>query len=92
MAVTVEVKVEDEFVNIRYKDKGRGIAEESLNKIFDPFYTTRRGGGENTGLGLHIVYNLVNQTLKGTITCDSEEGNGVDFVIRIPKTVDEPRA
>jgi signal transduction histidine kinase len=67
---------------IEYKDNGKGIAKENLKKIFDPFFTTNIRKG--TGLGLHIVYNLVTQKLGGTITCESEQGKGVIFTIKIP--------
>ena len=57
-----------------YHDDGKGIPEKNLSKIFDPFFTTNKKVG--VGLGLHIVYNLVNQKLNGTIECKSEPGNG----------------
>lgn len=65
---------------IRFSDDGRGIAPEHLAHIFDPFFTTRRGQG-GTGLGLHIVFNLVHQTLGGTITVASEPGAGTTFTL-----------
>ncbi|MCZ4279744.1 PAS-domain containing protein [Kiloniella laminariae] len=58
---------------VRYEDDGEGISEAYLNKVFDPFFTTRRGGG-GTGLGLHIVYNLVVQKLKSDIRWGSSPG------------------
>ena len=48
-----------------------------------PFFTTRRAEG-GTGLGLHIIYNLVTQKLKGTIECNSTQGFGTTFTISIP--------
>jgi signal transduction histidine kinase len=66
-----------------YTDDGRGIPQEHLGKIFDPFFTTKRGQG-GSGLGLHIIYNLVTQKLKGTIRCESEAGHGTRFVIEAP--------
>ena len=68
---------------IEYKDDGCGVSPENLAKIFDPFFTTKRSQGK-TGLGLHIVYNLVTQKLKGTIDCKSKEGVGTIFTILIP--------
>ncbi len=68
-----------------YADDGRGIAKENLSKIFDPFFTTKRGQG-GSGLGLHIIYNLVTQKLGGTIRCESEVGKGTRFVIELPVT------
>lgn len=66
-----------------YTDDGKGINKEIQDKIFDAFFTTKRANG-GTGLGLHIVYNLVTQTLGGTISCKSDEGIGTAFTITIP--------
>jgi signal transduction histidine kinase len=56
---------------------------EVVKKIYDPFFTTKRVP-DGTGLGMHIVYNLVNQVLGGHITCTSAEGAGTVFTISIP--------
>ncbi|MFC2112584.1 two-component regulator propeller domain-containing protein [Bacteroidota bacterium] len=71
----------DELV-LEYTDDGKGIAAGDLDRIFDPFYTTNRKTG--TGLGLHIVYNLVTQKLNGSISCESKPGKGVLFRIILP--------
>jgi signal transduction histidine kinase len=68
---------------IEYKDNGCGMPAELMGKIFEPFFTTRRAEG-GTGLGLHIIYNLVTQKLKGTIECNSTQGFGTTFTISIP--------
>ena len=65
-----------------YSDDGKGIPEENLSKIFDPFFTTKRGQG-GSGLGLHIIYNLVTQKLAGTIRCESKPGQGTKFIIML---------
>lgn len=72
-----------EVVVLRYCDDGAGIPAANLARIFDPFFTTKRGQG-GSGLGMNIVYNIVVQSLKGTITVDSEEGKGVCFTLRLP--------
>ncbi|AHC14292.1 sensor histidine kinase [Salinispira pacifica] len=54
----------DEYHAVYFCDNGPGIPPENIGKIFDPFFTTRRSRG-NTGLGLHIVYNLIHQKLNG---------------------------
>jgi signal transduction histidine kinase len=59
------------------------MSDEIRARIFEPFFTTRRGKG-GTGLGLHIVYNLVTQLLRGTIECRSKPGQGSTFVIKLP--------
>ena len=67
---------------ITFSDDGCGIAPEHLPQIFDPFFTTRRGQG-GSGLGLHIVFNLVHQTLGGTITAASMPGHGTTFTLTL---------
>jgi signal transduction histidine kinase len=69
-------------LELNYKDDGKGIPESNLSKIFDPFFSTDKKSG--TGLGLHIVYNIVSQKLLGSITCSSEKEKGVSFRILIP--------
>ncbi|MBP2295662.1 ATP-binding protein [Azospirillum rugosum] len=73
-------------VELRFSDDGCGIPADHLGRIFDPFFTTRRGKG-GSGLGLHIVYNIVNTRLKGSIRVESEAGRGTSFVLRFPVTV-----
>jgi predicted ATPase/signal transduction histidine kinase/tRNA A-37 threonylcarbamoyl transferase component Bud32 len=63
---------------LRYSDNGKGIPADIINKIFEPFFTTSRQSG-STGLGLHIVYNLVTHKLNGTIRCQSIVGTGTTF-------------
>jgi len=75
--------LENGHMHLTYSDDGKGILPESVKKIFNPFFTTNRGDG-GTGLGLHVVYNLVTQRLKGTITCESELGKGTIFIIKWP--------
>jgi signal transduction histidine kinase/purine-cytosine permease-like protein len=73
----------DGQVIFEYADDGLGIPPEHLGKIFEPFFTTRRGQG-GSGLGLHIVYNLVTQKLDGTIRCENQKQGGSKFVIQLP--------
>ncbi len=68
---------------IRYSDNGSGIEEKIKQKIFDPFVTTRRGEG-GSGLGMHLVYNLVTQALNGNIEVFSELGEGAEFILEFP--------
>ena len=64
-------------------DNGQGIAPELLPRIFDPFVTTRMGRG-GTGLGLHIVHNLVFNTLGGSVSVKSQVGEGTEFQLELP--------
>ncbi|NQY93046.1 MAG: cache domain-containing protein, partial [Campylobacteraceae bacterium] len=73
----------DEYLRILYKDNGKGIKEENISKVFDPFFTTNRKYG-GAGLGLNIIYNIITCILNGSIECSSEEGEGVVFTISIP--------
>ncbi|MDD2367263.1 MAG: PAS domain-containing sensor histidine kinase [Desulfuromonadaceae bacterium] len=82
--VLIEVSENDGDVEISYRDNGNGIPENHIERIFEPFFTTKRNNG-GTGLGLHILYNLVTQTLNGRISCESSAGKGVLFSIVIPR-------
>ena len=72
-------------VIIKYTDNGRGMSAEEQRRCFDPFYTTGREYG-GTGLGMHIVYNLVNNMLGGIISISSTLGEGVEITLRFPLT------
>lgn len=75
-------------VRMVYSDDGTGIPAEIQSKIFDPFFTTKRGTG-GSGLGLHIVYNLVTQRLGGTISVQSTPAQGTTFTITLPTVPSE---
>ncbi|MEI8396030.1 MAG: PAS domain S-box protein [Rhodospirillaceae bacterium] len=78
------VLVKPDCVVLTYRDNGKGISPSSINNVFEPFFTTRRNLG-STGLGLHIVYNLVVGKLGGRIDLKSDVGQGVCFTIRFPR-------
>ena len=69
-----------------YEDNGKGLNKEQKEKIFEPFFTTKRGNG-GSGLGMHIVYNLVTSKLGGEIHVESEEGKGVRFTTCFEKSI-----
>lgn len=79
--------INDELVQITYKDNGVGISSDVSQQIFEPFYTTKRNKG-GTGLGMHIVYNIVVHSLNGSIDVHINETdkdlNGAKFVITFP--------
>lgn len=83
--ITLHFEQIEEQVIFEYADNGQGIPPENLGKIFEPFFTTKRGQG-GSGLGLHIVYNLVTQKLGGAIQCESQPSMGTKFVIKLLKT------
>jgi signal transduction histidine kinase len=69
-------------VMIEFADTGIGMAKHEIEKIFDPFYTTKEAG-KGTGLGLSVSYNIVKQ-FKGDIKVESESGKGTAFTIILP--------
>ena len=75
--------VGDQEVEIRVRDNGRGIDPTHLKRIFDPFFTTRLGQG-GSGLGLHIVHNIVTGVLGGRIEVHSTLGDGAEFLLTLP--------
>ncbi len=81
--VVIDFRREGSSLIFNYSDDGQGISDENRAKIFEPFFTTKRGKG-GTGLGLHIIHNLVAQKLGGTISCESEKGKGSKFIITVP--------
>ena len=74
-------------VELLFRDDGAGMSEHVQKRAFDPFFTTRRGSG-GTGLGLHIVYNLVTGRLGGKIMLSSSPGLGSTFLIVLPLDAD----
>lgn len=83
VTINITIKRKEESAELIYKDNGKGISEEDINKIFTPFYTTGRSKG-GKGLGLNVVYNLVVHKLKGGISSESVLGQGLGFKIVIP--------
>ncbi|MDQ0915293.1 HAMP domain-containing sensor histidine kinase [Paenibacillus sp. V4I5] len=83
-SLTIRVEDHQDYIILSYTDDGKGMTQEVLDQIFDPFFTTSRGKG-GTGLGMNIVYNLVTQSLNGTIEGSSTLGQGSLFTITIPK-------
>ena len=71
-----------DYVTVKVRDEGVGISRDKLQKIFEPFYTTKRTG-EGTGLGLSMAYGIIKQT-GGYIFVDSVEGAGTEFTLFLP--------
>lgn len=80
--ITLSLRQEHGHIYIDYRDNGKGIQKENLEKVFDPFFTTNRNSG-STGLGLSICYNLVTQKMQGNIIC-LESDQGVHFELSFP--------
>ena len=82
--VIVEARQVRDDVDIFVSDDGVGMSEEIQRRAFDPFFTTRRNEG-GTGLGLHIIFNLVTQQLGGRLAFESRLGWGTRFRITLPR-------
>ena len=81
--IRITLETDAQHARFIYQDDGKGMDKEQLKKIFEPFYTTKRGAG-GTGLGMKILYNLVTETLQGSLQSSSSPGHGVRFEIRLP--------
>ena len=73
------------FVSIRIKDNGFGIPGNILDKIYQPFFTTKPAG-QGTGLGLSLSYDIITKGHGGEMKVETEEGKGAEFILNIPKT------
>jgi signal transduction histidine kinase len=82
--VTVTTKRKGDKVEITVKDNGTGIPEKALDKIFQPFFTTKPTG-QGTGLGLSLSYDII-KAHGGEMKVETKEGDFVDVIIRLPAT------
>ena len=82
--VRVSTKNLEGAVEVRVRDNGSGIPANSLDKVFQPFFTTKPAG-EGTGLGLSISYDVVVGTHQGKMRVESKEGEFAEFIITIPR-------
>ena len=80
--IAIKTRQQGDNVLIEFKDSGRGIPQENLQRIFDPGFTTK-GSGVGTGLGLSIVYRIV-QDHQGSIQVESGVGKGSTFRLLLP--------
>lgn len=81
--VSLSFWTEGDRLFLRYRDDGKGMDENTLKRIYEPFFTTRRDLG-GTGLGMNIVFNLVSQKLGGIIRASSVPGEGSEFLLDLP--------
>jgi len=85
--IVLIARFDNDEARITYADTGKGIAPKFQEKIFDPFFSTKEPG-KGTGIGLSIVYGII-QEHNGTITCESNEGSGASFEIKLPVYVED---
>ena len=82
LTVKSSLSLEDNFVEVRIADAGCGIPKEMIDRIYDPFFTTKESK-KGTGLGLAVSYGIIKKH-QGFILVESEEGKGTTFTIRLP--------
>ncbi|WP_160064500.1 ATP-binding protein [Psychromonas sp. L1A2] len=80
--IFIDIELQGETLVIDYQDTGRGVSEDVSDRIFDPFVTSKKGSG-GSGLGTHIVYNIVSQLFKGDIEYIAE-AKGAHFIMKMP--------
>jgi C4-dicarboxylate-specific signal transduction histidine kinase len=80
--LTIKSFSENDHACVNITDTGIGMSAEVKNKIFEPFYTTKKVG-KGTGLGVSISYGIV-QDYKGSIEIESEVGKGATFILKFP--------
>jgi signal transduction histidine kinase len=85
--ITITTQVIETQCVIRIADNGSGMTEAVKERLFDPFFTTKPVG-KGTGLGLSISYQIVVEKHRGTLRCISEPGQGTEFWIEIPLSID----
>ncbi|RKD90220.1 ATP-binding protein [Mangrovibacterium diazotrophicum] len=81
--VVVSTALRGDRVEIGVSDNGSGIPKDVLDKIYQPFFTTKPAG-QGTGLGLSMSYDIITKGHRGSLTVDSKEGIGTEFKILIP--------
>jgi two-component system NtrC family sensor kinase len=83
--IRLTARLDGETVLFDYADDGAGMDAATLAQLFDPFFTTKRGQG-GSGLGAHIVYNLVTGPLGGGVRVVSKPGEGLHYQLRFPRS------
>jgi signal transduction histidine kinase len=81
--ITINIETTANEIHIDYQDNGCGVSEDKLETIFEAFYTTKQGSG-GTGLGAHIVHNLITETFGGTIEASGKRHTGLRYQICLP--------
>ena len=83
-AIRVSTRDTGAEVEVRIRDNGTGMPKSVVQKIFNPFFTTKPTGS-GTGLGLSLSYQIVVEQHKGAIRVDTEEGEHTEFIVTLPK-------
>jgi signal transduction histidine kinase len=81
--IVINISLHQQILHIDYKDNGHGLTEDGIKQLFIPFYTTKGDQG-GSGLGTHIIHNLVVDTLNGSIEVNNDGGHGLSYHIEFP--------
>ena len=82
--IVISTTNQEQYVQVRIRDNGNGIPKTVLDKIFNPFFTTKPAG-EGTGLGLSICHDIIAQEHQGKLEVDTQENSHTEFIISLPK-------
>jgi CheY-like chemotaxis protein len=88
--LSIKTKQVDNTIRISFKDNGPGIAKENLERIFNPFFTTREVG-QGTGLGLNVCHGIITEH-KGMIWVESKLGRGATFFVELPIVTEDKQS
>jgi signal transduction histidine kinase len=86
--ITIDVSETKSTILLVFSDDGLGLSKDDMKQLFDPFFTTKRGEG-GSGLGTHLIFNLVTTSLKGKVKAASKLGEGLTYQIEFPKNLSE---
>lgn len=89
--LSIQVTDQDDKILITYKDDGDGVPDEHIDKILEPFFTTKRNQG-GTGLGLYVVNKTITEMMQGKLKITSKKGEGTTFSLMLPKEVSQDGA
>jgi signal transduction histidine kinase len=84
--IAIRAALEGDMVTLEYVDDGLGMDQDTLDKLFEPFFTTKRGTG-GSGLGAHILFNLVTGALGGSVRAQSAPGKGLQYQMKFPRSL-----
>ena len=82
--LTISAAAAGKFVEVQFRDTGEGIAEENLDRVFDPLFTTKEKG---TGMGLALVYRIIERH-QGTLAVASKQGDGTTFTVKLHRKIE----
>ncbi|MGD8230569.1 sensor histidine kinase [Vibrio sp. TRT 1302] len=83
-SIEIRVSESDNRIHFIYSDNGKGLSEEDAQRLFDPFFTTKRNQG-GSGLGAHLIHNLITRKLGGSVSVETKLGEGLRYIIDFPK-------